>query len=206
MRSLVPRFIITLVCALACLGPYATAQSKPAAREGEFLGQYEVKISTGGSTNQKNVTLNTNGAEVVFIYQISRVGLRIDISVELGSIKFEGDDDWIDNTSTIQLFDLIAYSAMSQATALGQLECLPVCDPIFGTVRVIFPACVKRSGHGTDTKFGACGLPNLCIREFVACCGSGSATPTFVPYTGGGSQLLPVGCGLGGNGCEPTCP
>ncbi len=207
MRSLVTRFIFMLAFALACLGPYATAQSKPAAREGEFLGRFEVKITTG-VVNNKSIGTLASAPQVETVIQVYRVGLRTDIYPEIGSITFSGDDAWIDNMSTIQLFDLIAHAAMSQAMALGKLECLPVCDPIFGTVRVIFPACVKRTGQGTDTKFGVCGPSNLCIREFVACCGSGSATPIFEPYTGGGSGggSSSGDCAGGGDGCEPTCP
>lgn len=205
MRSLVTRFIFTLACALACLGPYATAQSKPAAREGEFLGRYEVKITSGAVSN-KSASIFGTPATTILVVEVHRVGLRTDIYPEIGSITFTGDGGEIDNMSTIQLFDLIAYAAMSQAVAVGKLECLPVCDPIFGTVRVVLPACVKRTGHGTDTKFGVCGPSNLCIREFVACCGS--AGPIFQPYTGGGSGggSSSGGCGSGGDGCEPTCP
>jgi hypothetical protein len=104
-------------------------------------------------------------------------GGQIGYSIDPASIACSGDDSFIDNFTTSQLFSMMAQATVQRGIELGYTLCE-------ATVHVWHPACVERIGSGTTTHFLSCSS-GCGYRAYAAICGTGTPALTLVGVEGG---------------------
>ncbi len=152
------------------------------------------------STYEATLQYANSSAVVVFdVTTFRSASGQIGYSVDPKTIRFSGDGAAVDGSTTLQIFDLIAKSAVSKGLALGYPACPIPCEAP-AVVTVGFPSCVTRIGAGLGTTFDTCGT-GCCTRYYTVCCPTGVLSPSIT--------LLRVDtkpCAGGLPECEPTCP
>ncbi len=117
------------------------------------------------------------------------------------SIRFSGDNDFINSIPTDKVFEFLAQEIVRQGTLLGytpySTDCLvPVRTKVYSA------SCVTRQWLGALTTIAACSTGEN-IWEYAVCKAPTNSTlnVTRVPYTN-----TAICSGQPGQACEPTCP
>ncbi len=183
--------VLCILMLSAAMLTRANAQNNPCVDPGsQIIGQFkgEAQLSASGKST-------TSIWDVIVTRTVSG---NIALSVDSRSIRFSGDNEGIDNTSTLALFDLIDMVSISQAINREFIPCPVPCDqPLL--VTIASQACVQRAGSGISTSFmQTCG-DACCTRTYSVCCPSGTASPTLTLI-----RVDNPGCAAGS--CQSTCP
>jgi hypothetical protein len=102
--------------------------------------------------------------------------------------------------STQMLFDLLAQAAIGRGMSAGYSVCAESCTS--NVARISLPACVRRLGQGTGTRFESCDPGSCCLRTYAICCSDGLGAPRLTLV---GSMSSGCSAGSIGSGCEPVC-
>jgi hypothetical protein len=202
MRILAP----TLLLALLFCSTTAWAQNAkhPLNADAKPHGTMSISLAVPSATAPTGKHASAQANDVIMILiSVFVIDNKTDLVLDLQSITFNCEDDWVDNTPTATIFDLITHTALSQALTDGHISCPTNCGLNEKITRVIFPSCVKRIGAGRETRFSNCVPGNFCFREYIVCCPNGSEAPQYVNVRNTSPGCYPDG---GGVGCAATCP
>ena len=203
MRIQAPMLLLALLFCSATA--WAQSAAHPTKVDAKPVGTMTITLAVPSAKAPNNEKLPSGQASdyIAILITVFNTDNKVDLLVDMPTIKFNCDDDWVDNTPTQTLFDLLTQMALSQALADGYVNCSSSCGAEGKITRVIFPSCVKRLDAGVLTRFVSCIPGNYCSREYVICCPNGVQTPEFVNVRNTSPGCLPDG---GGIGCEATCP
>lgn len=201
--------LLTLATVVAMLASAAGAPAQTGLRHptdplAVYLGTFTNTItlsvsSTGSKKGDTKKGDKTNIVNNVFVWRTSTG--NTDYGVDVSSIRVaSGDGTALDGVSTLQLFDMIAQSAVSTGISLGFALCHPVCTDAANS-SVFSSACVTRTGSGLSTRFTPLDGSGNCVRSFSVCCPVGPATPSIRLLSSDSPGCAAVG---GQSSCAPA--
>ncbi len=185
--------VLTLLAMLLYLAIPSSAQTLPC-YDSSSLPIDTLRVETILQGEQGRVSKIVHDVIVERVTPTDQINYRI----ELPSIRFSGDAEPINETSTVAMFNAMAYATVSTGISAGYTLCVSSCIRPAKT-RVAVASCVNRNNSGLTTSFVACGIVGCCARNYLVCCPNGPGLPNI---TLDSSYTAPCQ----GNDCWSTCP
>jgi|GEM_PF-1921755 len=118
------------------------------------------------------------------------------IAISNGTVDFKGDPVAVEKMSASEIFAMLTQAAIGQGLGRKSLSCTAECGGYL--VEVVQPACVSREMTESGMVLKTCNLSDCCVKTYMVCCPTGSASPVI-------KEVSSKGSGCTSSGCESTC-